>query len=866
MSDRGGGGYDLGTARGRIVLESDLEGVKDFKKGMDDMKAEAKAMARDVQGNMRDLGDSIRSAGAGLVDSITRPIIDATKTIILAASDQAEALSAVTTVFGSAADDVIAFADTAAEKLGVTKEESLSAASAMGALFKGVGLTDDALREFTPQLQQAAADLGSFYNIDPTDVLRSITSALRGEYESIQKVIPQMTSAAVEAKAMELGFQGAFAELTEGEKTIVRTAFILDNLGVAAGDYERTNQGLANQLRTFRAEIGDFTAELGQHLLPTALQIVGMARQWLQSFREMAPPVQEMAIKVALLAAAIGPLLVALGGTIAMIANIAGVIGLITAPVAIIAASVAALGIAWKNNWFGIRDTVDEAVSGVLGTIGRMVQFFEAARSRGLDPFTAAFRALIVALGENLGTNHPIVDFIQELYRLLKKLGDALQNQDWDAFGAELDKAKNRLANWIPTAIATAKEFGGNLLEEILTSIRSVNWDEVKNTVGGLIRGALQLRRDVITGAITLGEDLLAEILTSIEGVNWSQVGSTVLAEIGNFAQWSKETVATEVSFGADILGTILGSIADINWDQVSETVITSLEEADWGAIPRMIGDEIAKGDWDTIGTEIKNGLGDFVDNTGDFVGGALSFGGDIIEFMVKSFSDVNWDEVGAEIQVGVQWALERLAELDTWIEDRFKEVDWEAVKSSLGSFVQTAFAVIGTHMRNEILLLIDMATWITDRLKEVDWERIKGDLSKLATDAFSALGDGATAAWDDHVAPFFENLGPDITKIQEASDWAQTLFQDGADLLFGLLDGIEDGYKDTEKWLGDLPTSVGAAVGDMTESLLERGAKHFRVSLTAQLRSLLKSLLGSPISMMPLSTPCLTWPLRSKT
>lgn len=414
---------------------------------------------------LTDLGSKAKAAGAVLSAGITAPLLLIGKQAIDAASDLNESMSAVTTVFGGTADQVMNFSRTAATQLGQSRQAALGSAAALGALFKGVGLGEQQMADFSGTLLTAAADLGSFYNVDPGTALEKLRSGLVGEAEGLRQFGILLNESAVEAKGLELGLADANGELSEGAKVQARYALIMDQIGSAQGDFARTSDGLANSQRILSARMQDVTAEIGQKLLPYALKAAQAFSGLLDWFSGLSDKAKGLAVAIGAVAAAAGPVLIIAGQLVSAIGALGPVLGILTGPIGLVVAAVVGLGIAFKENWFGIRDLVTGIVDRIGNTLGRMITFFTRAKERGLNPFRLALRTLIVTLGEKLGPDHPFVKFLQQVLRFGERLKTA-----FDAEG-----------------------FSG-VIDEIVKSVGKVDWDGIKTTLttqGGEIVGSL---------------------------------------------------------------------------------------------------------------------------------------------------------------------------------------------------------------------------------------------------------------------------------------------------------------------------------------------------------------------------------------
>ena len=224
--------------------------------------------------------------GAGMLGSLKKfagPIAAAigiaaigsyVKDSIGAASDLAEAGSAVSQVFGSAFGEVDAFAKAAATGLGQSNLEALNAAKTFGIFGQAAGLSGSDLAGFATGLATTASDLASFNNTSPEEAIQAIGAALRGESEPIRKYGILLDDATLRAKALEMGIYDGEGALTQQQRVLAAQAAILERTGAATGDFERTSGGLANQQRIMAAQFTNLQASIGQAFLPA---ITGLA-------------------------------------------------------------------------------------------------------------------------------------------------------------------------------------------------------------------------------------------------------------------------------------------------------------------------------------------------------------------------------------------------------------------------------------------------------------------------------------------------------------------------------------------------------------------------------------------------------------
>jgi len=196
------------------------------------------------------------------------------KEAITAASDLAETVSKVGVLFGDSAKQVEAFAETAAVKLGQSKQQALNAAATFATFGKAAGLAGDDLAKFSTDFVGLASDLASFNNTSPEQAINAIGAALRGESEPLRAYGVLLDDASLRQAALELGIVSTTKNaLTPQQKVLAAQKLIYEQTGAAQGDFARTSDGLANSQRILSARIENVKTVIGEALLPIALKV-----------------------------------------------------------------------------------------------------------------------------------------------------------------------------------------------------------------------------------------------------------------------------------------------------------------------------------------------------------------------------------------------------------------------------------------------------------------------------------------------------------------------------------------------------------------------------------------------------------------
>lgn len=377
------------------------------------------------------LGQRLQKAGAIATAALSAPLAVMGKSAIDAASDTEESLNKVNVVFGESASVIRDFSAGAAKNLGLSRQSALDAAGTFGNLFTTMGLGQKPAADMSTSLLTLAADLGSFNNLDPTEVLEKLRSGLVGQSEPLRALGVNLTEATVQAKAMELGLADANGELSEAAKVQARYALILEQTKTAQGDFARTSDGLANSTRTAKATFADLSAELGKELLPIAIEVVSGLKGLLSGFSTLSPEIKTAIVVIGGIAFAFGPVVTVIGTVLTLLPLLGTALTVLTGPIGLIVAGVALLALAWVNNWGDIQGKT-KAVFDVLGpifsTIGDALGLLWQGAQAMAPLFIAAFESLkgpiSGAIQFLLAPIHTLIGAVRGALDLLGKLKD----------------------------------------------------------------------------------------------------------------------------------------------------------------------------------------------------------------------------------------------------------------------------------------------------------------------------------------------------------------------------------------------------------------------------------------------------------
>lgn len=256
----------------------------------------------------------LSTAGNALMAGLTVPLAAAGVASVNFSSDMQEAINKVEVAFGGAADSVKEWSSTTLNSIGLAQGTALDMAALFGDMATSMGYSQDAAAQMSMALVNLAADLASFKNIGIDQASTALKSIFTGETESLKELGVVMTQANLEAYALAEGYTTAYTAMDQAQQVAVRYQYVLANTQNAQGDFARTSDSTANQLRIFRESLKEAAATAGDELLPIITPIIGKLNELIQTFGDLDEGTQKAVVQTGLFLAALGPMLKVTGG------------------------------------------------------------------------------------------------------------------------------------------------------------------------------------------------------------------------------------------------------------------------------------------------------------------------------------------------------------------------------------------------------------------------------------------------------------------------------------------------------------------------------------------------------------------------
>ena len=230
-----------------------------------------------------------KKAGAALAAAFAvKKIIDFGAQCIELGSDLAEVQNVVDVTFPRMSKQVDDFAKNAITSFGLSETMAKRFTGTFGAMAKAFGFGEQAAYEMSTTLTGLAGDVASFYNISQDEAYTKLKSVFTGETETLKDLGIVMTQSALDSYALANGYGKVTAKMSEAEKVALRYKFVQDQLSLASGDFIRTADGWANQVRVLKLQFDSLKATIGQGLINVLTPVIQVINRIISKLMSLA--------------------------------------------------------------------------------------------------------------------------------------------------------------------------------------------------------------------------------------------------------------------------------------------------------------------------------------------------------------------------------------------------------------------------------------------------------------------------------------------------------------------------------------------------------------------------------------------------
>lgn len=227
------------------------------------------------------VSDGIKSVIGGLLGmrGITG-VFNWMKEAVTAGGDITEINHIVESVFEKdMVDSVNTWAKNAISQFGIAEGAAKHYAGVLSSMFQASGIARRTAGEMSMDLVGIAADLSAFYNIDTETAYQKIKSGMAGMVRPLRDLGIDLSVASLQEYALTQGITKSVSAMTQAEKVMLRYNYLLYATQIQSGDFQRTQDSLANSLRTLKALAQSVATQIGVGLAAALRHVIIFLRE-----------------------------------------------------------------------------------------------------------------------------------------------------------------------------------------------------------------------------------------------------------------------------------------------------------------------------------------------------------------------------------------------------------------------------------------------------------------------------------------------------------------------------------------------------------------------------------------------------------
>ena len=250
------------TNVGSVALKLKLSNKSAFQ---NDVVKQGKTAASQLSGTF---APALKKIGALAAAAFSIKAITAfSKECIELGSDLTEVQNVVDVTFGKSSEKINSWAKTTSTAFGISELSAKQYSGTMGAMLKSMGIASDKALDMSMNITSLAGDMASFYNLDTDTAFEKIRSGISGETEPLKQLGINMSVANLEAYALSQGISTAYSKMSQASQAVLRYNYLLSVTSDAQGDFSRTSDSWANQVRILQLNFDSLKSSIGQLLI-----------------------------------------------------------------------------------------------------------------------------------------------------------------------------------------------------------------------------------------------------------------------------------------------------------------------------------------------------------------------------------------------------------------------------------------------------------------------------------------------------------------------------------------------------------------------------------------------------------------------
>ena len=168
---------------------------------------------------------------------------------------------------GEAYEESLKFVNSMAELYGMDPSNLMRYAGNFYQLADAISMPDKASAALSLGLTKAANDIASLFNVDIETVFENLSSGMQSMSRAVRKYGMDIRTTTLQQTALSLGITEQVESMSEANRQGLRFITMMQQANNASGDFARTIESPANQLRIFKEQVTQLGRAIGNFLI-----------------------------------------------------------------------------------------------------------------------------------------------------------------------------------------------------------------------------------------------------------------------------------------------------------------------------------------------------------------------------------------------------------------------------------------------------------------------------------------------------------------------------------------------------------------------------------------------------------------------
>ena len=181
--------------------------------------------------------------------------------------EYAENLNLFNVAMGDSIEKGKEFVSTIQEQYGLDPSNIMRYTGVFYQLASAIGVADDTAASMSLGLTKMSVDLSSLFNMPIDTVMQNIQSGMQGMTRAVRKYGIDIRVSTIQQEALLLGMEESVLTMSEANRQGLRYLTMLKQTSKATGDFAKTIESPANQLRIMQEQVSQLARAVGNLLL-----------------------------------------------------------------------------------------------------------------------------------------------------------------------------------------------------------------------------------------------------------------------------------------------------------------------------------------------------------------------------------------------------------------------------------------------------------------------------------------------------------------------------------------------------------------------------------------------------------------------